>query len=540
MSATGSATAPGLTGPLTDHTWVSVLAHHARHCPDHVAVVCEDCQVTYGELAVRACELADALATLGVGAEHRVAFIGPESTDYYALLFACAMTQAVVVPINFRLSTAEVEHILADSGAKVAVCCAQTAERAQGSSAAVVLVQEWSPSVARPNTSGLEGSSSGPGWLVETATRRVAEAADATGPNVPIAQLYTSGTTGLPKGVVLAHRSYFAVREALANAGLAWIDPTCDDVLLVGIPGFHVGGLWWSMQGFAAGGTVVALPSFDPGLALRVIGERQVTMMCVVPAMLTALLAVSAAPDSYESVRKVVYGGSPITEAVLRRALAVMGCEFAQIYGLTETGNTAVCLPPHAHREGSVLLQAAGTPYPGFAVSARDENGVEVATGEVGEIWLRTPAAMVEYFNLPDATAMTLVDGWVRTGDAGFLDADGFIHLRDRLKDMIVVAGENVYPAQVENALGAHPAVRDVAVVGAPDPVTGEAVHAFVETTGEVTPRELFVHCRGRLAAFQTPRKFHIVEGIPRNPSGKIVRRQLREPLWRDYERKVN
>lgn len=519
---------PGLTEPLTDHTWVSVLAHHAQHRPHHMAVVCAEQQLTYQQLAVRAYEIACALDALNVGPQDRVAFIGPESSDYYALLFACAMTQCVVVPVNFRLSQTEIKHILADSGAKVAVCCDQGAKHAHSTPAQVVLASQ----LAR--TSKMTSS------VAPMAAYRMEQAIATTGPQTPIAQLYTSGTTGLPKGVVLAHRSYFAVRHSLTSNNLTWIDPSESDVLLVGIPGFHVGGLWWSMQGFAAGATVVAMPSFDPSQALQLITEHTVTMMCVVPAMLSTLLASSHDPRAYESVRKVVYGGSPITESVLKQAIEVMQCEFAQIYGLTETGNTAVCLPPHAHRLGSSLLQAAGTPYPGFAASVRDIDGEEVDPGEVGEIWLHTPAAMVEYFGLPAATAAVLTNGWIRTGDAGFCDTQGYIHLRDRLKDMIVVAGENVYPAQVENAVGAHRAIRDVAVVGAPDPVTGEAVHAFVATTTHVTPRELFMHCRKHLAAFQTPRKFHFVAQIPRNPSGKILRRQLREPLWQDYDRKVN
>jgi acyl-CoA synthetase (AMP-forming)/AMP-acid ligase II len=329
----------------------------------------------------------------------------------------------------------------------------------------------------------------------------------------------------------------------LAGAGLVWIDWFPGDRSLVGIPGFHVGGIWWAMQGFSAGVTNVVMPQFDSRGAVRLIRDVGVTTACVVPSMLRLMLAEpEAGREAFRTLRKIVYGGSPITETLLKESLDVFGCDFAQIYGLTETGNTAVCLPPADHVPGSLRLRAAGRPYPGIGVKVVDAGGAELPAGVTGEICLRTPARMLGYWNLPEATAGTLVDGWVHTGDAGYLDADGYVFVCDRVKDMIIVAGEKIYPAEIENALALHPAVADAAVIGVPDDRFGEAVHAFVALRqgSEAGPRDLLVFLKQRLATFKIPSRFEFVDRVPRNPSGKILRRELREAFWSTRDRKVN
>ncbi|MCM6772498.1 long-chain-fatty-acid--CoA ligase [Nocardia sp. CDC159] len=490
------------------------------HDPAATAVVCGARTMTYGDLDRAADRIAAGLSAAGLAPGARVAYLGLESVDYYATLLGCARSATVLVPINFRLTPEEIGHILADSRAEVLIADASLRARLDLGSTIRCLdtesFAEWyGGQPAEPPELDLDA-------------------------DTPVVQLYTSGTTGLPKGVVLAHRSFFAVRAALAAAGEGWIDWRAGDIGLIGIPGFHVGGIWWATQGLGAGATMVAMPRFDPATAVELIRERAISTVCVVPSMLRLMLAEPGADRAaLASVRKLVYGGSPISESLLGQAMSILDCEFAQIYGLTETGNTAVCLPPDQHYPGSPRLQAAGRAYPGFAIRVSDERGDPLGPGRVGEVWLRTPGHMVEYWRRPDATAATLVDGWIRTGDAGYLDDEGYLFLCDRLQDMIIVGGENIYPAEVENVIAGHPAVADVAVVGAPDERFGERVHAFVAARAEVSARELFVHCTDRLAGYKIPSRFEFVERVPRNPSGKILRRQLREPLWPSGVRRI-
>jgi fatty-acyl-CoA synthase/long-chain acyl-CoA synthetase len=464
-----------------------------------------------------------------------VAYLGRESEHYYDLLFACAKSGAVLVPVNWRLTAAEVGHILRDSGA--VLLFAEDDFRAVARQAADGLPQP-------PRTVPLDGGDGpGTGFLAWRGDVSDADLAVRCGPDDEVVQIYTSGTTGLPKGVVLAHRSFFAVRDALAGAELDWIDWREGDVSLIAVPGFHVGGLWWAVQGFSAGVTNVALRMFVAGDALTAIRNHRITTTCLVPSMIRMLLSEPGVSGAdFTGLRKIVYGGSPISTDLLELCLDEIGCQLVQIYGLTETGNTAVCLPPAEHASGGARLLAAGRPYPGFAVKVVDRDGREVPTGESGEICLRTPGHMLGYWRLPEATAETLDAGWVRTGDAGYLDADGFVYLRDRIKDVVIIAGENVYPAEIENVLAEHPAVTDVAVIGKPDDRWGEALHAFVVVRGEagVRPRELMAFLRGRLADFKIPTSYEFTDRVPRNPSGKVLRRELRERFWSSVERRVN
>jgi long-chain acyl-CoA synthetase len=497
------------------------VAAHAASQPRVPAIVCAGRSLDYAGLHVRSTAIAQALWADGLRRGDRVAYLGVESVDYYATMIACAKAGTVLIPINFRLTAPEVDHILRDSGS-------------------ALLLADPEPRARLGVTTRVVGTDELDDWIAGVPA---VEPTRQSGVDDPVVQLYTSGTTGLPKGVVLAQGALFAVRDLLAGAGLDWIDWRAGDRSLIGIPGFHVGGVWWSAQGFAAGITNVAMPRFDSTGALRLIREWEITTACVVPTMLRLLLAEPGADKAaFASVRKIVYGGSPIAESLLEAALPVFDCDFAQIYGLTETGNTAVCLPPADHVPGGPRLRAAGRPYPGVRVKIVDSTGIPLPAGEIGEVCLHTPARMTGYWGMPEATAATLVDGWVHTGDAGYLDADGYLFIHDRLKDMIIVGGENVYPNEVENTLATHPGVADVAVVGVPDERFGEAVHAFVAPRPgvQVRPADLLRHCRGRLAGFKVPSAFELVDVVPRNPSGKILRRELRERFWSTRDRQVN
>jgi acyl-CoA synthetase (AMP-forming)/AMP-acid ligase II len=509
-------------------TATDTVTFHARRTPQQVAIVCEEREVSYGRLHAESNRTAHAIRAAGVASGGRVAYLGKEHEDYYDIFFACTKSEAVLVPINWRLTAAEVDHILRDSASELLfverefLALAEQVKPDLPTLRTIIPLDEFDEwKAGRPDTD-LDPRNS---------------------PDDPVVQIYTSGTTGLPKGVVLAHRSFFAVRDTLAAHGCDWVDWHPDDVSLIAVPGFHVGGLWWAMQAFNAGVTNVAMRMFVSEDAVDLIERWKITFTCMVPAMLQMCLSEPrASREAFRSMRKITYGGSPISEPLLKQCMDVFDCEFAQFYGLTETGNTAVCLPPSDHVPGSPLMKAAGRPYPGFDAKIVDEDGRQLPPGEIGEVCLYTPARMLEYWNNPKATQSTLVDGWIHTGDAGYLDVDGYIFICDRIKDTIIVAGENVYPAEIEGALAKHPAVLEAAVIAVPDQRWGEAIHAVVvrRPDHQVTPRELRVFLGDHIASFKIPGQYEFIDRLPRNPSGKILRRELREKYWRGMDRRVN
>jgi len=313
----------------------------------------------------------------------------------------------------------------------------------------------------------------------------------------------------------------------------------------VAMPSFHIGGAGWGIQGFTAGARSIVVSEFDPGEVLALIEEQGVSKMFMVPAAMRLCLHHPKARETdYSSIRYILYGASPIPIDLLREAIEVFDCGFVQLYGMTETTGTATYLPPGDHDPRAVdeRMKSAGKPLPGVQVKVIDEAGLEVAPRVVGEICLASKANMSGYWNLPEATEKSLIDGYVHTGDAGYLDEDGYVYVHDRVKDMIVSGGENVYPAEVESALFGHPAIADVAVIGIPDDKWGEAVKAIVvlKPGAEASEADLIAHARERIAAFKCPKSVDFIAELPRNPSGKILKRELREPYWQGRDRRVN
>lgn len=503
-------------------TIAAASAHHAEVRPDHIAIACDGRTVTYRELHLRSNRTAHALLAAGAVPGTRVGHLGHDGEHLYDLLLACAKIGAVLVPADPRLTPGEIEHVLRDAQAELLF----TEERH------LPAIERLRPGLDRLRlVVPLEPGEHDPGFLAWTAGHPETEPTGGAGPRHPLAQMYTSGTTGAPKGVVLSQASFWAINDLLARHELDWLDWREEDRSLSLLPGHHIGGPWWFLHGYRAGCTNVLARTFDAKLTLELIRAGGLTTALLVPSMLQILLSEpDVGPADFAGLRKIVYGGSPIPESVLERCIEVMGCEFAQIYGLTETCASAVCLPPADHYPGSPRLGAAGRPYPGVAVQAVDAAGAVLPPGEIGELRVDTPAVMTEYWQRPEETRRTLTDGWLYTGDAGYVDADGYVHVCDRIKDVILVAGENVYPAEVENALSRHPAVAEVAVTGVPHQVRGEAVHAcVVARPGErPSPRALLLFLKGRLADYKMPTSYEFVDALPRNAGGKILRRALR------------
>jgi long-chain acyl-CoA synthetase len=370
---------------------------------------------------------------------------------------------------------------------------------------------------------------------------------DAVEPEVEIVgsdtcyQLYTSGTTGLPKGVELTNDNFMATMTVGRES---WkFDSTA--VNLVAMPLFHIAGSGWALAGMVNGAHTVMTKEVNPMEIIELIPKFGITHALLVPAVLQFVLSVPGASDAdFSSMRALVYGASPITESVLTGSMALFGCEFMQAYGLTETTGGVVQLDPEDHDPGgdrAHLLRAAGKPWGDVELRIVDaETQEDVADGEVGEIWVKSAQVMKGYWKNEAATRAAIVDGWFRTGDAGYL-RDGYVFIHDRVKDMIVSGGENIYPAEVENALMKHPGITDVAVIGVPSEKWGETVKALVTRADpDLGEADVIAFARENLAGYKCPTSVDWIEALPRNPSGKILKTELRKPYWEGQERMVN
>jgi acyl-CoA synthetase (AMP-forming)/AMP-acid ligase II len=492
--------------------------------------------LTYSQLNIQSNRVANALLARGIKARSRVALLAKDSLKSYEILFATAKINAVLVPINWRLAGAEVSYILKDAevdaifvGSEFHSLIKSIANELDSVKTIIALEK------AEHNWLAYDT------WQQQHSERQP----DVTiKPNDVAVQLYTSGTTGRPKGVQLAHYSFFAIAKEFVRQGKSWIDWSEKDKSLLVLPMFHIGCLWWAIRGLASGAENILLESFVGIEVLEAIAKHHITKVCMVPAMIQVLLSEPECKyTDFSSLKYIVYGGSPIAESLLKKAIATFECNFVQIYGMTETGNCAVCLPADAHTStNSNRLKSAGKPFPGVSVVILDSNKKEVACGQVGEICIKSPANTIGYWKLPEATANTLVDGWIHTGDAGYFDKEGYIYICDRVKDMICYASENIYPAEIENILYEHPAIAEVAVIGVPDDDFGEMVKAIVVLKAGMTATALDINnfVRGKLADFKLPRSVEFVESLSRTPSGKLQKGKLREKYWQGYQRKVN
>jgi acyl-CoA synthetase (AMP-forming)/AMP-acid ligase II len=514
-----------------------IVRFQARERGEKTAFLFEGRRTSYADFDAHTNRVANALIAEGVGPQGRVAFLDKNSDLFYEVVFGCAKANAVSVGINWRLAPPEVAYIVDDSGAEVLF----VGPDFHG------LVEQIAPELK--SVKRIVAMAPGHGGWVDFASWR--DAHPGTDPGVPSArddiaiQMYTSGTTGHPKGVQLANRAFLDLRLEAPADDMEWNEWTGDDVSLVAMPSFHIGGAGWGIQGVTAGAENIVVSEFEPGEVLSIIESHRVTKLFMVPAAMRLCLHHPKCRETdFSSVKYILYGASPIPLDLLREAIEVFQCGFVQLYGMTETTGTATYLPPKDHDPTgrSEKMKSAGKPMPGVSVKVVDDAGDPVPARQVGEICLASRANMAGYWNLPEATAKTLVDGYVHTGDAGYLDEDGYVYVHDRVKDMIVSGAENVYPAEVESAIFGHPAVADVAVIGVPDEKWGEAVKAMVvlKPGAEATADDIVAFARQRIAGYKTPKSVDFVPELPRNPSGKILKRELRKPYWEGYERLVN
>jgi long-chain acyl-CoA synthetase len=513
-------------------TLADIVRTHGAERGDQPAIEFEGRSITFAELDRRSSQVAQALRAAGVGAQDRVAFIDKNGPEFFEVTFGLAKLNAVSVSVNWRLAPPEMAQIIEDAQAAVVIVGPDFAghiekvESELGGVKTIVAIgghDRWQDYEA---------------WIADHPADD--PGVQAAGDDVAL-QLYTSGTTGLPKGVMLTNDNFFG---AVGGVMDQWRF-TADSVNLALMPMFHIAGVGWSMVGLINGCRTVLLRDVDPARILQVIPEFGVTNAFMVPAVIQFLLMTPGVEScDFSTLRALVYGASPITDKVLVQGIKTFGCEFIQVYGLTETTGAITQLDGVDHDPDNrpQLLRSCGKPYPWIEIRIVDGEGNDVPTGQVGELWTRSTQNMKGYWNNPTATSDAVTpDGWFKTGDAGYFDEDGFVYLHDRVKDMIVTGGENVYPAEVENALMQHPAVADVAVIGVPDGKWGEAVKAIVVKAPDTDPteEELIAFARERLAGFKLPKSVDFAEVLPRNPSGKLLKRELREPYWAGVERRV-
>ena len=499
------------------------ISKRAAIAPDSEALVdiASGRRFSYAELDARCNRLANALVDGGLASGDRVATLLMNGPEFVETFFGAAKVGGVIVALNWRLVADELSFILKDSGAETLVFGSEFRSvvedlHARGSEG--TQVKTWihvGDASERPDFAvGYEDLLAGAGE-----EEPVLGASD----DDLLFIMYTSGTTGLPKGVMHSHNTtLWSSVTALITA-----DVRFGDRYLICLPLFHVGALNPLISTFHKGGTCVIMASFDPARIWEIYAEEKITVTLAVPAMLNFMLGTyDASRHDISTLRWVMSGAAPVPASLIEK-YAGMGIEIHQVYGLTESCGPACLISPD---EALSRIGSTGKAFFHTEVRIVDPEGNAVPAGETGEVWVRGPHLMVGYWNRPDATAETIVDGWLRTGDVAMVDADGYVYIQDRIKDMIISGGENVYPAEIENVLTGHDGIAEVAVIGMASDKWGESPLAVVVRSNPALEAEaVLAYCKGKLAPFKQPKHVEFIDEIPRNPTGKVLKRLLRE-----------
>ncbi len=498
-----------------------LIRYQARERPDETALVFEGETFTYGEMNARANRAAQAFLALGLGPGDRVAWLARNVATFWDALFGAAKIGVVMTPINWRLAPAEVVQILNDAKASIFVGEAMFIDPLRD-------VETFAP----PKTFILEAGD-------ETCFDALIDRQDAIEPDYAptsgdvVVQLYTSGTTGLPKGVLLSNRCYYEVGEAGAAAGIV-LPKSDDETILHALPHFHIAGVNFGLMAIGRSMPFIQHRQFDPAAIVNEAQGARPLNSFFVPVMI--MMIIEAAKQMNAPLDKFVsisYGAAPMPEPLLDAAIAAMpNAVFTQFYGMTETTGGVATLAHEDHAAGKKQRVSAGIPLPGCEVKICDPaTGEEVPPGETGEVVIKSGFVMDGYWNRPDATADVIRDGWYWSGDAGYIDENGFLYVVDRIKDMIISGGENIYPAELENLLSACPEIADVAVIGTPDEKWGEVVKvvAVKRIGAQLDEAGVVDFLRDKIASFKLPQYVAFIDMLPRNPSGKILKTELRK-----------
>ena len=516
-----------------EKTLAEIIRWRVNKDPDSIAHKFGDRETTYREFDSFANKIAQGLIALECGPDTRVAFLAKNSDYFFEFLYGTLKSRTVAVGVNWRLAPPEVAFIVNDSKSEVLFVGSEFF-------GLIEQIKDELPYVKKIIAVG-ENHEEWENFVDWRDLQKDEDPLIETLPDDDVIQLYTSGTTGHPKGVQLTNSNFSSANIMATHGYFEHFEE--GSVNLVCMPVFHVAGTNMGLGGYVFGCKSIIIPEVDPTLILELVERERIENTIFVPAVILFLIQHPEVENTdWSSMKTVIYGASPIAQDTLEKAIKIMDCNFWQVYGLTETNGAVTFLSPEDHEPSKGKLRSCGKPGYGAEIRVVDEDGKELLVREVGEIIIKCGNNMKGYWNNPEATEESVVDGWLYSGDAGYFDKDGFLFIHDRVKDMIVSGGENIYPAEVENALMNHEDILDAAVVGIPDDKWGEAVKAFVvlKEGADLKDDEIISYVRTQIAGYKCPKSINYVEELPRNPSGKILRREIRAPFWEGKDRNIS